>query len=218
MRQRKDIEHLGSPAMDRILRLLVLSGGLLCLGSAPTAAAPSLAQTDCTTNYCIKSQSTSYQTPPGWPSVTVQPCCKTDWGSRPGSIDWANGAPIMICTGNAEYTTTYPNCGDPKNLSQAFPLQYENPRIGIGVAWPNPKDYRYEMQSVPIIDGPDGTCAQYSHQPGKIANWWVHQLKEPKLGSYVFTATVAFQQGDNGFYAVLNNCKLAPPSPPSAGQ
>ena len=204
--------------MNRIQCLLALSGGLLCLGPAPAAAAPSLTQTDCTTNYCIKSQATSYQTPPGWPAVTVQPCCKTDWGSRSGSIDWPNGAPIMICTGNAEYATTYPNCGDPKNLSQAFPLAYENPRIGIGVAWPNAKDYRYEMQSVPIVDGPDGTCAQFSHQPGKIANWWVYQLKEPKTGSYVFTATVAFQQGETGFHAVLSNCTLAPPSSPSAGQ
>lgn len=204
--------------MTRFQRLLALSGGLLCLGSAPAAAAPSLAQTDCTTNYCIKSQSVSYQTPPGWPAVTVQPCCKTDWGSRPGSIDWPNGAPVMICTGNAEYVTTFPNCGDPKNLSQAFPLSYENPRIGIGVAWPDPKDYRYELQSVPIVDGTDGTCAQYSNQPGKVTNWWVYQLKDPKLGSYVFTATVGFQQGEKGFYAVLNNCKLAPPSSTSAGQ
>jgi hypothetical protein len=202
--------------MTRFQRLLALSGGLLCLGSVP--AAPSLAQTDCTTNYCIKSQSVSYQTPPGWPAVTVQPCCKTDWGSRPGSIDWPNGAPVMICTGNAEYATTFPNCGDPKNLSQAFPLSYENPRIGIGVAWPDPKDYRYELQSVPIVDGTDGTCAQYSNQPGKVTNWWVYQLKDPKRGSYVFTATVGFQQGEKGFYAVLNNCKLAPPSSTSAGQ
>jgi len=121
----------------------------------------------------------------------------------------------MICTANAEYATAFPNCGGPNNLSQAFPLDYWQPKIGIGVAWPNPKDYRYEMQSVPLIDGPDGTCAQYSNQPGKVTNWWVYQLKEPKRGSYVFTANVSFQKGEKGYYAVLNGCKLE--SPPSAG-
>jgi hypothetical protein len=190
--------------------LLVLVGGLIL--SAMLVVSPAPAQTDCTTNYCIKSQSLSYQVPPGWPAVTIAPCCKTDWGALPGGIDWSNGAPVMLCTGNAEYSTTFPNCGEPKNLSQAFPLSYERPKIGIGVAWPNPKDYRYEMQSVPIIDGPDGTCAEFSHQPGKVTNWWVHELKDPKRGSYVFTADLSFQQGENGYYAVLNHCRLAPPS------
>jgi hypothetical protein len=32
-------------------------------------------------------------------------------------------------------------------VSQAFPLDYERPTFAIGVAWPNAKDYRYEMQS-----------------------------------------------------------------------
>ena len=68
-------------------------------------------------------------------------------------------------------------------------------------------------QSVPIIDGPDGTCAEFSHQPGKVTNWWVYELKDPKRGSYVFTADLSFQQGDKGFYAVLNRCKLAPQPP-----
>jgi hypothetical protein len=72
------------------------------------------------------------------------------------------------------------------------------------------------MQTVPIVDGPDGTCAQFSQQPGKVTNWWVYELKEPKRGSYVFTATVSFQQGDKGYYAVLNGCRLAPPSSTSA--
>jgi hypothetical protein len=81
---------------------------------------------------------------------------------------------------NAEYATAFPNCGGPNNLSQAFPLDYWQPKIGIGVAWPNPKDYRYEMQSVPLIDGTDGTCAQYSNQPGKVTNWWVYELKGAK--------------------------------------
>jgi hypothetical protein len=107
---------------------------------------------------------------------------------------------------------TFPNCGDPNNLSLAFPLDYERPSFAIGVAWPNAKNYRYEMQSVPIIDGPDGTCTEFSNRPGQVTNWWVYELKEPKRGSYVFTATVSFQKDDKGYYAVLNSCKLNPPS------
>ena len=76
----------------------------------------------------------------------------------------------------------------------------------------NPKDYRYEMQSVPIVDGSDGTCAEFSSRPGQVTNWWVYGLKEPKRGSYVFTAAVSFQKDDKGYYAVLNSCKLKPPS------
>ena len=70
------------------------------------------------------------------------------------------------------------------------------------------------MQSVPLVDGPDGTCAQYSNKPGQVTNWWVHELKEPKRGTYVFTAAVSFQKGEKGYYAVLNSCKLSPPSSP----
>src|SRR5262245_25429238 len=92
----------------------------------------------------------------------------------------------------------FPNCGDPSNLSQPFPLHYWDTKIAIGVAWPNPKDYRYQMQSVPIVDGSDGSCAQYSNRPGQVTNWWVHELKEPKRGTYVFTAAVSFQQGEKG--------------------
>jgi hypothetical protein len=192
----------------------VLIGGLVVLTLAPPASAQSL----CTTNYCIQSQSLSYRTPAGWPAVQIAPCCKTDWGSLPGGVDWSNGAPIMICTGNAEYATTFPNCGDPNNLSQAFPLAYDRPKIGIGVAWPNAKNYRYQMESVPILDGPDGTCAPYSSQPGKVTNWWVHELKDPKRGVYVFTAALTFQQGEHGYYAVLNECKLVAPSATAPGQ
>jgi hypothetical protein len=105
-----------------------------------------------------------------------------------------------------------PKLRDPNNLSQPFPLDYERPTFAIGVAWPNAKDYRYELQSVPLVDGPDGTCAQYSNRPGQVTNWWVYELKEPKRGAYVFTAAVSFQKGEKGFYAVLNNCKLNPPS------
>src|SRR5262249_22476733 len=90
-----------------------------------------------------------------------RPAARPIGGALPGAIDWSNGAPIMICTGRPEYVTSFPNCGDPKNLSQAFPLDYERPTFAIGVAWPNAKDYRYEMQSVPIVDGSDGTCAPY---------------------------------------------------------
>ena len=199
------------PAMKSASRLLALIVGVLIL----CAVLPARAQYACTTNYCIRSQSLSVQTPPEWPAVAVEPCCQTHWGALPGGIDWTNAAPVMICTANAEYATAFPNCGGPNNLSQAFPLDYWQPKIGIGVAWPNPKDYRYEMQSVPLIDGPDGTCAQYSNQPGKVTNWWVYELKEPKRGSYVFTANVSFQKGEKGYYAVLNGCKLE--SPPSAG-
>jgi hypothetical protein len=199
------------PAMNGASRLLALVVGVPIL----SAVLPAHAQYACTTNYCIRSQSLSVQTPPEWPAVAVEPCCQTHWGALPGGIDWTNAAPVMICTANAEYTTAFPNCGGPNNLSQAFPLDYWQPKIGIGVAWPNPKDYRYEMQSVPLIDGPDGTCAQYSNQPGKVTNWWVYELKEPKRGSYVFTANVSFQKGEKGYYAVLNGCKLE--SPPSAG-
>jgi len=54
-------------------------------------AAPASAQYACTTNYCISSQSTSFQTPPGWPAVPVETCCRTHWGALPGAIDWSNG-------------------------------------------------------------------------------------------------------------------------------
>ena len=113
-------------------------------------AAPASAQYACTTNYCISTQSISFQTPPGWPAVEVETCCRTHWGALPGAIDWSNGAPIMICAGRAEYVTSFPNCGEPQNVSQAFPLDYERPTFAIGVAWPNAKDYRYEMQWVMI--------------------------------------------------------------------
>ena len=121
-----------------------------------SVAAPARSQYACTTNYCISSQSISFQTPPGWPAVPVETCCQTHWGALPGAIDWSNGAPIMICTGRVEYVTSFPNCGDPKNLSQAFPLDYERPTFAIGVAWPNAKDYRYEMQIVQAVAGGAG--------------------------------------------------------------
>ena len=195
---------MGQPTMSGLRGLLALVAGLLALA----ALSPVQAQYACTTNYCISSQSTSVQTPPGWPAVPVETCCQTHWGALPGGIDWNNGAPVIT----PEYVTAFPNCGGPDNLSQNFPLDYDRPRIGIGVAWPNPKDYRYEMQSVPILDGPDGTCSQYSSQPGKVTNWWVYDLKDPKRGTYVFTASVSFQRGEKGYYAVLNACKLHPPS------
>lgn len=115
--------------------------------------------------------------------------------------------------GHAGIQHGLPQLRGPNSLSQPFPLDYERPKIGIGIAWPNAKDYRYEMQSVPLLDGHDGTCAQYSNQPGKVTNWWVYELKEPKRGSYVFSANVSFERGESGgFYAVLNGCKLEPPS------
>jgi len=192
---------------------LRLIGALLTLSVVWSSA---LAQSDCTTNFCIKSQSVSYQSPPSWPDVVITPCCKVDWGTLPGEIDWANGKPIMLCTGDAEYATTYPNCGDPNNLSQAFPLAYNQPKMGIGVAWPNPHNYRYAMESVPIIDGADGSCAKFSNSPGKVANWWVYELTQPQRGSYVFTASVSFRLGEKGYVAVLNNCRLAEPASAAA--
>jgi hypothetical protein len=201
-------------AMNGLRPVPVLIAGLL----AGAAASPAAAQYACTTNYCIQSQSVSVQTPPGWPRVEIETCCGTRWGALPGGIDWANGAPVMICSAGADYSTNFPNCGGPKNLSQNFPLNYDRPRFSIGVAWPNPKDYRYEMQSIPILDGPDGSCAQFSQRPGKVSNWWVYELKDPKRGTYVFTASLTFQQGDKGYYAVLNDCKLAPPAAASATQ
>jgi hypothetical protein len=189
-----------------------LTCALLIASLAVAVVSNAAAQYACTTNYCIQSQSVTVETPPGWPAVPVETCCQTHWGALPGGIDWGNGAPVMICSASADYSMVYPNCGGPTNLSQAFPLSYENPKIGIGVAWPNAKDYRYEMQSVPMVDGPDGTCARYSHQPGKVVNWWVHELKDAKRGTYVFTARVSFQQGEKGYYAVLNECKLTSPA------
>src|ERR1700693_3286200 len=82
-----------------------LVGGFIAM----LLVSPARAQNDCTTNYCIRSQSLSVQVPAGWPAVTVAPCCKTDWGALPGGIDWSKGSPVMLCTGNAEYATTYPN-------------------------------------------------------------------------------------------------------------
>src|SRR5262245_60315199 len=189
---------------------LRMIGGLLTLWVVSPSA---LAQSDCPTNFCIKSQSLSYQPPPRWPDVAITPCCKVDWGTLPGEIDWTNAKPIMLCSGDADYATTFPNCGDPNNLSQAFPLTYNRPKVGIGVAWTNPHNYRYAMESVPIIEGADGSCAKFSNTPGKVANWWVYELTDPQRGSYVFTAAVSFQQGEKGYVAVLNKCKLAMPTP-----
>ena len=197
------VDHSRATALSWLFALAV---------SSLSASGPAWAQYACTTNYCVSSQSTSFQTPTGWPAVPVQTCCQTHWGALPGGIDWSNGAPVMICTGKPEFVTSFPNCGDPNNLSLAFPLDYERPSFAIGVAWPNAKNYRYEMQSVPLVDGPDGTCAEFSSRPGQVTNWWVYELKEPKRGSYVFTAAISFQKGDNGYYAVLNSCKLNPPS------
>src|SRR5262245_63576696 len=117
-----------------------------------SVAAPARWQYACTTNNCISSQSISFQTPPGWPAVPVEPCCRTHWGALPGAIDWSNGAPIMICAGRPEYVTSFPNCGDPQNVSQAFPLDYERPTFAIGVAWTDVKDYPSGRPSVPAVD------------------------------------------------------------------
>jgi hypothetical protein len=184
---------------------------LIAIALGLALATTAQAQSTCTTNFCISSQPQSVETPKGWPAVTVEPCCRTAWGGNPSGIDWPNGTPIMICSGNSEYATAYPNCGDPNNRSQPFPLAYDRPTIGIGVAWPNAKDYRYELQTVPLVDGPDGSCARFAKEPGKAANWWVYELKEPVKGTYVFTANVSFRQGEKGYFAVLSNCRLSPP-------
>ena len=85
--------------------------------STVSTLAPASAQYACTTNYCISSQSTSFQTPPGWPAVPVQTCCQTHWGALPGGIDWSNGAPIMICIGRREFVTSFPNCGPEQSVA-----------------------------------------------------------------------------------------------------
>ena len=164
-----------------------------------------------------RSQSVSIQTPPDWPAVPVEPCCQTHWGALPGGIDWTNASPVMICTANADYASAFPNCGGPNNLSQAFPLDYWQPKIGIGRRMAQPEGLSStRCKAFLSPTDPDGTCAQYSNQPGKVTNWWVYELKEPKRGSYVFTANVSFQKGEKGYYAVLNGCKLEPPPPTGA--
>src|SRR5258708_10011398 len=92
-----------------------------------SVAAPASAQYACTTNYCISSQSISFQTPAGWPAVPVETCCRTHWGALPGAIDWNNGAPIMICAGPAEYLTSFPHYRRPQNRAEGFPLDYRRP-------------------------------------------------------------------------------------------
>src|SRR5215468_6502013 len=86
---------------------------------AVSIAAPASAQYACTTNYCISSQSISFQTPPGWPAVAVEPCCRTHWGALPGAMDWRNGAPIMIGAGRPEYVSSLTNCVGPENVWEA---------------------------------------------------------------------------------------------------
>ena len=178
---------------------------------------PVSAQSTCTTNFCVKSQTTAFRTPPGWPAVTIDSCCRTRWGALPDGMDWASGTPVMLCTGNANYENEYPNCAAPDTPSQDFPLSYENPKIGIGVAWPNGKNYRYQVESVPIVDGSDGTCARYANNAGKVSSWWVYELVQPTRGTYLFGAALSFRQGDKGYYAVLENCQLTPPSAAGRG-
>ena len=60
------------PVMNGASRLLALVVGVLTL----SAALPARAQYACTTNYCIRSQSLSVQTPPEWPAVAVEPCLR----------------------------------------------------------------------------------------------------------------------------------------------
>ena len=111
--------------MNNSNRFSALNGSRLALIVSlliMSATLPAHAQYACTTNYCIRSQSVSVQTPPEWPAVPIEPCCQTHWGALPGGIDWTNATPVMICTANAEYASAYPNCGGPNNLSQAFPL------------------------------------------------------------------------------------------------
>ena len=55
------------PAMKSASRLLALIVGVLIL----CAVLPARAQYACTTNYCIRSQSLSVQTPPEWPAVAL---------------------------------------------------------------------------------------------------------------------------------------------------
>ena len=176
-----------------------------------SATSPAHAQYACTTNYCIRSQSVSVQTPPEWPAVPMEPCCQTHWGALPGGIDWTNAiaghdlhCQRGICLGIPELRRSEQSLAGvslgllaAQNRNRCRLAQSE----GLSLRDAKRSDHRRT----------DGTCAQYSNQPGKVTNWWVYELKEPKRGSYVFTANVSFQKGDKGYYAVLNGCKLEPP-------
>jgi len=61
-----------------------------------------------------------------------------------------------------------------------------------------------EAKPVERGHGPSGAA-------GKVADWWIYDLREPKRGTYVFRAAVSFRQGEKGYYAVLANCRLTPP-------
>src|SRR5262249_58124918 len=73
-----------------------------------SVAAPAGAQYACTTNYCISTQSISFQTPPGWPAVEGEPCCRTPWGALPGGIGLGKRAAIMNFRGPAEVLVSLP--------------------------------------------------------------------------------------------------------------
>ena len=48
------------------------------------------------------------------------------------------------------------NCGDPNNLSLAYPLSYEHPKLAIGVAWPDPKTIGTRSKAFRSSMGPMG--------------------------------------------------------------
>ena len=112
---------------------------------------------------------------PGRPSVTIEPCCRTRWGTLPDGMNSDNGTPTCLYR-RRELCDRVPELRRPDQPLAGLPSGLREPKIGIGVAWPNAKAYRYEVESIPVIDGGDGTCARYSNAAGKVSNWWTYEL------------------------------------------
>ena len=150
------------PARSRLPCLLASLAASLVLSIAP----PAQAQNACTTNYCVKSQ-----TSPSRPRRLALRHHRDLLPDALGSITGRNGLGQWHAGHDlhrqCEIRDYLPELRSPGNLSQDFPLNYENPKIGIGVAWPNGKDYRYAVESIPIVDGEDGTCADTPTLPAR---------------------------------------------------
>jgi len=101
----------------------------------------------------------------------------------------------MICSGRAEYVTTFPIAVTQESLT-ALSLDYERPSfaIGVGLAKCEGLSLRDAKRSDRRRAGWD--LRRIFEPSGSSQNWWVYELKEPKRGSYVFTADVSFQKGE----------------------